>query len=104
MLNFNEKAERVYKINVGMPPLIQSSEDVFFRMFYDLEVLVCIGALEISDLLLNGKYAFPIYYEMVCAIISFEENDRSSCIKHLDNVSQRLRHALLIFFEGLTDS
>ena len=40
LLNFNERSERVYKINVGMSDLIQSSEDVFFRMFYDLEVLV----------------------------------------------------------------
>ena len=42
LLNFNERSERVYKINVGMSDLIQSSEDVFFRMFYDLEVLVSI--------------------------------------------------------------
>lgn len=38
--NFDENGGRVYKINVGMPRLIQSSEDTFFRMFYDLEVLV----------------------------------------------------------------
>lgn len=44
--NFNEKGERVYKINVGMSDLIRSSEEVFFRMFYDLEVLVCIVASE----------------------------------------------------------
>ena len=40
--NFNEKGERVYKINVGMSDLIRSSEEVFFRMFYNLEILVCI--------------------------------------------------------------
>ena len=48
--------------------------------------------------------AFPIYYEMVCAIISFEDDDRLSCVRHLENISQRLRHLLLVFFEGLTDS
>jgi len=42
--NFNEHTERVYKINIGMSDLIQSSEDVFFRMFYDLEILVCMRA------------------------------------------------------------
>ena len=40
--NFNEKGERVYKINVGMSELIRSSEEVFFRMFHTLEVLVSI--------------------------------------------------------------
>lgn len=43
--NFNEKGERIYKINVGMSDLITSSEEVFFRMFYNLEILVCIDAL-----------------------------------------------------------
>ena len=38
--NFNEEGERVYKINVGMSEIITSSEEAFFRMFYDLEVLV----------------------------------------------------------------
>ena len=41
--NFNENGERVYKISVGMSDLIKSSEDIFFRMFYDLEVLVCVN-------------------------------------------------------------
>ena len=38
--NYNEEGERVYKINVGMSDIITSSEEAFFRMFYDLEVLV----------------------------------------------------------------
>lgn len=41
LLNFDKRGERVYKINVGMSDLIQSSEDVFFRMFFDVELLVC---------------------------------------------------------------
>ena len=54
--NFDEKGERVYKINVGMSDLIRSSEEVFFRMFHDLEILVCINALEISFLPLTGFF------------------------------------------------
>jgi hypothetical protein len=50
--NFDEKGERVYKINVGMSNLIRSSEEHFFRMFYDLEVLVRIDDSEIPFLLL----------------------------------------------------
>ena len=40
LLNFNTEAERAFKITVGMSDLIQSSEDVFSRMFYDIEKLV----------------------------------------------------------------
>ena len=43
LLNFNEKGDRVYKINIGMSKEITSSEEAFFRMFYDLEVLVSIA-------------------------------------------------------------
>ena len=39
--NFDEKGDRVYKINVGMSDLIRSSEDTFFRIFHTIESLVC---------------------------------------------------------------
>ncbi|MCJ1269100.1 hypothetical protein MMC22_008989 [Lobaria immixta] len=84
---YNEKGERVYKVNIGMSDLIRSSEEIFFRMFYDVEIL-----------------AFPIYYVMIRAIISFEENDRESCVNHLENIALRLRHLLLCFYENLTES
>lgn len=45
--NFNEEGERVYKINFGMSDIITSSEEVFFRMFYDLEVLVSLASVGI---------------------------------------------------------
>lgn len=48
--------------------------------------------------------AFPIYYEMVRAIMAFEKQDQSLCAEHLDNINRRLRPLFLIFFEGLTDS
>jgi hypothetical protein len=45
LLNFDENGDRVYKINVGMSDLIRSSEEVFFRMFFDVEVLVSASAI-----------------------------------------------------------
>ena len=39
--NYNENGERAYKINVDISPLVTSTEDAFFRMFYDVEVMVC---------------------------------------------------------------
>ncbi|KAK2746483.1 hypothetical protein FQN57_003109 [Myotisia sp. PD_48] len=85
--NFNEKGERVYKINVGRSDLIRSSEEVFFRMFYDVEVM-----------------AFPIYYEMIRATIAFDMDDKISCLKHLETVTFKLRDLLLIFYDNLTES
>lgn len=38
--SFNEKGQRVYRINVGLSGLITSSEEAFFRIFYNVEVLV----------------------------------------------------------------
>ncbi|KAK7712259.1 hypothetical protein SLS63_012436 [Diaporthe eres] len=36
--NFDARGKRVYKINVGMSDWIRSSEDVFFKVFHELEV------------------------------------------------------------------
>lgn len=102
--NFNEKGERIYKINVGMSDLIQSSEETFFRMFYDLEILVRIDTLDFAFLFLTIFKAFPIYYEMVRAIICFEEKNRESCLNHLENITFRLRHLLRVFYDNLNES
>lgn len=40
LLNFSETGERVFKINIGVSDMITSSEETFFRMFYDIEVMV----------------------------------------------------------------
>ena len=101
--NINEKGERVYKINVGMSDLIQSSEEVFARMFYDVEVMVSTRS-EMMYSFIDFAKAFPIYHEMVRAILAFDNKDRLSCVKHLENISKRLRYLLLVFFEGLTDA
>ncbi|KAI1906164.1 hypothetical protein LOZ61_006806 [Ophidiomyces ophidiicola] len=87
LLNFDERGERVYKINVGLSNTIQSSEEAFFRMFYHLEIL-----------------AFPVYCNIVHAIISFEENNKASCLNYLENVVSGVRDLLLIFYQNLTES
>ena len=38
--NFDITGERVFKINTGMSQEIGSSEEAFFRMFYDVEYVV----------------------------------------------------------------
>ena len=51
--NFDEEGQRVYKINVGLSESIRSSEETFFRMFYDVEIMVCIRSSEWIFLLLR---------------------------------------------------
>ncbi len=48
LLNFDQRGERVYQINVRMSDLIRTAEDIFFRMFLDVEVLVSAKKKKIS--------------------------------------------------------
>ena len=76
----------VYKINEGMPDEIQQAEHTFARIFYDIETL-----------------ALPIYQHMVHAIVSFDQDDKSSALYHLAQVSLQLRHLLKTFYDNLHD-
>ncbi|TGO90550.1 hypothetical protein BPOR_0060g00230 [Botrytis porri] len=87
LLNFNTRGERIYRINVGMSDLIRSSEEVFFQMFYDLEVV-----------------AFPIYHEMVLSILAYNSSSPMACLPHLRTMNTRLRDLFLVFYENLTKS
>ncbi|KAL2269757.1 hypothetical protein VTJ83DRAFT_1941 [Remersonia thermophila] len=82
--NFDLQGERVYKINVAMKDLIRESEEIFFRMFLDLEIL-----------------GFPIYYSMVKALVAFDGGDKPACIRYLNDVSGHLRRLLSVFFDNV---
>jgi len=41
---------------------------------------------------------------MVRAITSFDKNDKTSCLKNLENITWRLRDLLLVFYENLIES
>lgn len=41
---------------------------------------------------------------MVRAIMCFEDDDKVSCLNHLENITFRLRHLLRVFYENLTES
>ncbi|ETS86188.1 hypothetical protein PFICI_00016 [Pestalotiopsis fici W106-1] len=87
LLNFDDAGERVYKINIGRSDVIRNSEDTFFRMFRDVEIM-----------------GYPIYKEMIGAVVSFEEDDQDSCLEHLKNITSLLRNLLKIFYERLSES
>ncbi|KAK3695812.1 hypothetical protein B0T22DRAFT_372305 [Podospora appendiculata] len=81
--------ERVYKINVGaaIPGLVKSSEDAFYRIFYDMEK--------------QASHALPLYYSMVHAIAAFEADDKPSCLRHIDDLATGLRGLLRVFYSSL---
>ena len=41
---------------------------------------------------------------MVRAIVTFEENDKDTCLRHLEGITVRLRHLLRVFYDNLTES
>lgn len=41
---------------------------------------------------------------MVHAVICFEKNEKVSCLRHVENITFRLRHLLRGFYENLTES
>ncbi|KAH6639607.1 hypothetical protein C7974DRAFT_135175 [Boeremia exigua] len=87
LLNFDERGERVFRINVRMSKLIQSSEEAFFQMFYDVELA-----------------ATPIYYDMINAITSFESKDNTSCLRYLENINSNIRNVFQVFYDNLNES
>lgn len=57
--NFDSRGNRVYRINVGMSDLIRSSEDVFFKVFHDLEV-------NVSRFGPYPPHGLSLCYNMIC--------------------------------------
>ena len=48
--------------------------------------------------------AFPIYYDMVRAVMCFDEENKAACAEHLENINFRLRHLFRVFYQNLTES
>ncbi|PSR84007.1 hypothetical protein BD289DRAFT_434880 [Coniella lustricola] len=82
--NFDNNGDRVYKINVSLAQPIRDAEDVFFKLFYDIEDM-----------------AVPIYWSMISAVMAFESGDKRSCLRHVRNVSTHLRTLLSVFYDNL---
>ncbi|RKK82356.1 hypothetical protein BFJ69_g3281 [Fusarium oxysporum] len=85
LLNYNENGERAYRINLDISDLVTSTEEAFFRLFWDVEVL---GA--------------PIYIEMIRANIAYDQNDKAACLKHMDNIADQLRGLLRVWYQSMT--
>ncbi|KAK9424052.1 putative indoleamine 2,3-dioxygenase [Seiridium unicorne] len=87
LLNFDKNGDRIYKINVGMSDLIQTSEDIFFRMFRDIEIS-----------------AYPVYKDMIDSVVFFERGDKMTCLRHLENITRGIRTLLLTFYDNMVET
>lgn len=106
LLNFNNRGERIYRINVRLDETIQRSEDKFFWLFYDVEVKVspAPASQPLRRHMLNRRKALPIYIAMVQAIIDFQRGDKQSCLENVRRVAFHQRNLMMTFYENLHDS
>ncbi|EJP70461.1 15-hydroxyprostaglandin dehydrogenase (NAD(+)) [Beauveria bassiana ARSEF 2860] len=87
LYNFNVDGNRIFKINIGQSDEIESSEEAFFRMFYDIE-----------------KLARTAYIDMVDAIVAFEQKRKADSLRHLQKLKPQLDEIYQIFYDGLVDA
>ncbi|KAH8635156.1 hypothetical protein IG631_10557 [Alternaria alternata] len=65
---------------------VTSSEETFFRIFYDLEV-----------------FGVPVYYDMARSIITFTHGDNAACAIHVANIASQMRLVLGTYMDNLHD-
>ncbi|KAJ5457278.1 hypothetical protein N7530_012552 [Penicillium desertorum] len=87
LYNFTPDGNRMFKINIGQSDEIVSSEEAFFRMFYDIEDLARI-----------------VYIDMVDAIVAFEENRKADSLRCLQQLKPKLDKIYQLFYDGLVDA
>ncbi|KAI0502774.1 hypothetical protein F5B22DRAFT_58276 [Xylaria bambusicola] len=87
LLNFDQCGKRFYKVNITDSYKIATAEDIFSRIFFNIEVL-----------------AFPIYYEIALATTAFADQRKKGCIRHVKNIAKQIKKLLPIFFDNLRDS
>ncbi|KAI0857450.1 hypothetical protein F4860DRAFT_489706 [Xylaria cubensis] len=86
LMNFNTRGERIFKFNNSPYPLIQSAEEGFFRLLYDIDVM-----------------SFDIFYDIVIVITSFEDGDMRACLKSLQKINLNLRELFVLFNQKMRE-
>ncbi|KAI1128158.1 hypothetical protein F5Y10DRAFT_277653 [Nemania abortiva] len=86
LMNFNPKGERMFSFSNSLSPTIQSAEEGFFRLLYDVDVM-----------------SFDILYDLVVAITSFKDANRQSCLGALQTINLNLRGLFTLFHRRMTE-
>ncbi|KAK3386457.1 hypothetical protein B0H63DRAFT_540340 [Podospora didyma] len=87
MLNFSPSGTYQLKINTGLSPRLQSSEEEFARVLRDVEVL-----------------GLPVYTSIIRATIAHARGDLPACLAHVRRVSSALRVALGAYYDRMHDA
>ncbi|KAI5920758.1 hypothetical protein F4810DRAFT_681133 [Camillea tinctor] len=85
--NFTEGGERMFKFNSTLSPSIQSTEEAFFKLLYNVEAM-----------------GFDIYYDMVIAIVSYQNGKRDSCLRRMRSISDSLKRVIQLFHQQMKES
>lgn len=87
VLNFYPSGKYALQINVGMSPVITTSEEEFARITHEMESL-----------------SVPVYHDVVMAIISFARGDKAACLAHVRGITNQLRPLLSTYYDRVHDS
>ncbi|KAL4912837.1 hypothetical protein BDW62DRAFT_215997 [Aspergillus aurantiobrunneus] len=80
--NFTDTGELVYKINEGMPDIVQRTEYNFMNSFVMME-----------------KLSFPIYLHIVESMTHFDRGEKAQCIRKLETIQHILQDAFKQFYQ-----
>ncbi|KAI0458561.1 hypothetical protein F5B21DRAFT_512050 [Xylaria acuta] len=87
LMNFNPRGERMFKFNNSLYPLIQSAEEGFFRLLYDIDVM-----------------SFDIFNDIAIAVTSFKDGNTGSCLESLRNINANLRGLFVLFNQRMREA
>ncbi|KAI2473630.1 hypothetical protein F4781DRAFT_379654 [Annulohypoxylon bovei var. microspora] len=86
LLNFNERGERAFKFTIALSPAIQSTEEAFFKLLYDVEIM-----------------GFDIYYDITIALDSYQHGRKAACLQSLKSINSTLHQLILLFHQQMKE-
>ncbi|KAK4150848.1 hypothetical protein C8A00DRAFT_17672 [Chaetomidium leptoderma] len=86
-LNFSPSGAYQLRINTGLPPKIQTSEEAFARVLHEVEAL-----------------AMPVYRAIILAILAHSRSDMAACLAHTKQVATALRPVLGAYYDRVHDA
>ncbi|KAI1367615.1 hypothetical protein F5Y08DRAFT_49634 [Xylaria arbuscula] len=84
--NFNPRSERIYRFNNSLSPAIQSSEEGFFRLLYEVDVM-----------------SFDIFHDIVIAVTSYKDGKTSAAVEAMRSVNAGLRGLFVHFNQKMRE-
>ncbi|KAK5625403.1 hypothetical protein RRF57_001119 [Xylaria bambusicola] len=84
--NFNPRSERIFRFNNSLSPTIQASEEGFFRLLYEVDVM-----------------SFDIFHDIVLAITSYKDGKTTASLDAMRSVNAGLRGLFVHFNQKMRE-